>query len=182
MLNRRRVMGAKSLLPSGYTQLEELSVTSGRKYLDTGTVSKKNVEVRHVTKAKWYSSILSSNRQLNGYNYAPYWGANKGKFEVFQNISPTPSAGTLLVSNTWYDIDVTFNRTQGIGGRIFLFTLSHSNNAPLAEYKCYMSFKDYYDIYEDGVLVRHLVPCINPNNVEGMYDTVEGQFHALISW
>ena len=36
----------------------------------------------------------------------------------------------------------------------------------------------YCKIWENGVLVRNMIPCKNPSNVVGMYDTVNGVFYT----
>lgn len=41
--------------------------------------------------------------------------------------------------------------------------------------KCLFRF---FQIYDNGVLVREFIPCKNPDGVAGMYDTVNGKFHG----
>ena len=36
----------------------------------------------------------------------------------------------------------------------------------------------YARIYQDGILSRYFVPCINPENVVGLYDLVHGKFYT----
>jgi hypothetical protein len=36
----------------------------------------------------------------------------------------------------------------------------------------------YYVKIEGASLIREFIPCINPNNIVGMYDTVNGVFYS----
>ena len=184
ILSRRRYMGkVNNILPSGYTQLEELSVVSGNKYVNTSFVGARNGVYRFVTSVKYYSNS-SSDRQLCAANESqPWWDCDKGKFKYSDETrNPITAPNTVVETNTWYDVDATMKANAG-SGLFLLFTLNKPNSGlnPLNTYQCQMAIK-IWDIYDNGTLVRHLIPCRNPNNEEGMYDTVEGQFHALTSY
>jgi hypothetical protein len=36
----------------------------------------------------------------------------------------------------------------------------------------------YFKLFVEGTLVRDMVPCIDPNNVVGLYDTVNNVFYS----
>lgn len=56
-----------------------------------------------------------------------------------------------------------------------LFCALDSNNQPYR----YASGRIYdFKLWNDGVLVRNMVPCKNYRNVVGMYDTVNGVFYT----
>ena len=184
LLNRRRYMGSGvvSPLPPSYKPIEYLGVESGNYYVDTGIITELSSTYRFVTKALFYSA--GTRRQLNGNLYEPWFGCDQGKFNYSGSITPsTPTRNTRLSANTWYDIDVSSPSKNNVKHRLFIFTLCNpgATASPNSTYQCQMAFK-ICDIYDNGTLVRHLIPCRNPNNVEGMYDTVEGQFHALTSY
>lgn len=171
-----------SPLPVGYTQIE-LSVTSGRYYIDTGLIAKTNSIYRFVTKAK-FNNVNPSFRQLNGNDYNPWWGCDRGSLRYYRVAGQcTPADNTPLVADIWYDMDFTLTTWQS-PNRIILYTLNNAgvNVSPNGTFQSYMAYKDFFQIYEDGIQILHLIPCTNPNNVEGMYDTVNQEFHPLISY
>lgn len=185
MINRRRQMeDTLNRLPTGYTRLEELSVVSGNKYIDTGALTTPSKKYKFVTKIKYYS-ISGSLRQLCGCEFEPWWGCDKGKFNYSGNLTPAiPEKNTILSTDTWYNVEVIIPAVNNGSQRILLFTLNNRGTtlAPRNIYQCQMAFKDFCDIYEESTLIRHLIPCKNSNNEEGMYDTIKREFHALTSY
>lgn len=74
---------------------------------------------------------------------------------------------TYTVQNT-ATIDTMYN--------MYLFAMRSTNTAKLdhlATTKIY-----YCKIWDNDTLVRNFIPCINDNNVIGMYDTVNSVFYS----
>ena len=185
LLNRRRYMGGGvvSPLPPGYKPIEYLGVESGNYYVDTGIITELSSTYRFVTKALFYSA--GTRRQLNGNLYEPWFGCDQGKFNYSGSITPsTPTRNTQLSANTWYDIDVSSPSKNNIKHRLFIFTLCDPGTtaSPNSAYQCQMAVKSFYDIYENNVLIRHLIPCIYSNISKGMYDLIDNEFHPLTSY
>lgn len=75
---------------------------------------------------------------------------------------------TLLASNNTL---ISANNTTPSNARIFDTAGGYSVNK--------LKGKVYYcKIWENGVLVRNMIPCKNPSNVAGLYDTVNGAFYT----
>ncbi|MBR2744957.1 MAG: hypothetical protein IKE01_06675 [Clostridia bacterium] len=72
------------------------------------------------------------------------------------------------VTSTYYN-DEEFDTVNPL----YIFYMSGTANVPSSIYKLY-SFK----IYESNVLIRHMIPCINPNNEIGLYDIVNNVFYG----
>lgn len=83
--------------------------------------------------------------------------------------------GKLLIDNV--EIVALPTTSFTCDSSIVIFSASRTNDTyvDLAEtlYGRLFSFK----VYEDGTLVRDLVPCINPSNVVGAYDLVNNVFY-----
>ena len=179
-------------LPAGYTQAEYIQ-SSGAQYIDTGFVPNEKSSCEVVMD---YVTVSNDNCGLFGaagssYNVNAFEGYfQAGRFflnlgsastafsctvhngdrlimkisqkEVSVNIagaslSATPSAQTFTSPATF--VLHTLNRS----GRIEYYSASRS-------YSC--------KLWDDGTLVRDLVPCINPSGAAGMYDVVNGVFYG----
>lgn len=184
LLLRRRMMMAggsptPSPLPAGYTQ-KIIGVVSGTKAIDTGITAYYSDIVRVETNLLWHN-VGTSLRQLCGNELQPWWGCDKGKFNYSGSLTPsTPAKNTVLTVDTWYYIDVAMP-TSGSFEPLTLFTLNN-NNIKKSNYQCFMDMKDLCNIYINDVLVFGGIPCSNPSNVDGLYDTVNQEFHPLISY
>lgn len=186
-LLRRRVMGGggnENPLPPGYTPIQYLSVENGNYYVDTGIVTKLSSTYKFVTKAMFYT-VVNTKRQLIGNLYEPWFGCDKGKFSYSGLITPsTPAKSTSFSANTWYDINVSAPSKSNASHRLLVFTVGNQGTSisPNATYQCQMAIKSFYDIYENDVLVRHMIPCKNSNNINGMFDLIDNEFHPLTSY
>lgn len=191
LLNRRRYMGGgnESILPTGYTELKWIT-NNGSGYIDTGLLTS--------TLRKIETSLLVPNSSA-----LKIWetgGATSGvlysiRFTDNTITGYTPNASYLITSSydgaSWCNIvlDIkkricTFNGTDftvpgnlsGNTYREFLFAYSQLGNVNHNfGIKGSMGRTKYY---EDDVLVRDYVPCISPNNVVGMYDLINEDFHG----
>ena len=98
-------------------------------------------------------------------NYTHIYDWNKNTFSIDGNLIDTEQ-------------QVTFTAPQPLG--IFTFmTSSWSGTMPPTQSNEYLHGKMYsFQIYDNGTLVRNLVPCIDPNNIAGAYDLVNGLFYG----
>ena len=177
-------------LPSGYKKVEYIEST-GTQYIDTGVYPSGN-SFRVVMKFRYLVSHASlslfgnsSSRPYSITIYSTYPVFYVGDRTAFANgpqttldtdyeLDVTASNGTLTaIWNGEEHVD-TYTGSLYTGRPVFVF--GANGGGFLAEsdkgYRLY-----YFQIYNDGVLVRDLLPCINPNGEIGMYDTVEGVFY-----
>ena len=190
--NRRRVYGGKKgLLPSGYVQLEYIENTSSA-YIDTGLIVGDYpllVNAKH---------SYSSGESIMGFGKSLQGGGDGIALLVynnkFSNIIPGVSYNTFM--DVTHDV-IEFNWALGNGTSIFTGDLQHTttnkcfNYGILARTYTFKLFRSadkyaplsrgksfYLRLCQDGILVRDYIPCKNPNNVVGMYDTVNGVFYS----
>lgn len=188
MLRDRIMMGATiSSLPLGYTKIEYLE-SDGNSYIDTRFVPNQDTRVK--------MSILASG--LSGETYA-YGARNSAGSNAFLcALEPTViTFGYAIQYRAYegvidgrYDIDqnkniITVNGTEISGNYVESFssesnlTLFGRNTAGSVEklsaiklYSC--------QIYDNGVLVRDLIPCTNPDGISGLWDSVNDVFYKML--
>jgi hypothetical protein len=196
MINRRRVYGGKkSLLPSGYTQLEYIENTSNA-YIDTlyapPSLSNLVIKVKvYINNADELNDLVSN--QIDNYNdYAFILGrsVNSKLFLYYGNIIKSNSVQSypleiefgFVNSNGKYNVYFKENSDtiQALGTnfilsplKIILFTRIQEGGKMPLKGRMY-----YCTIETNGESVRNFIPCKNPQNVVGMYDLVEGKFYS----
>ena len=185
------------LLPSGYTQLEYIENTSNA-YIDTGIVPNRDFGIEmdcyiltEISTSAASAKLFGSSVFNNG-----FWGG------IMMSTYPTKPGG----QSTWCEANVVGSFDPKLKGyeRITLNCINNVYTAPdgtityinyrndnLIYGTCYL-FNIHTDrtlttaglrvyntkIYEKINIVRNFIPCINPNNVVGMYDTVNGVFYS----
>lgn len=183
-------------LPAGYTRLGYIEST-GRQYIDLGYKGNGNTKVE--VKFKYYqtSSATGSGRvfgsRISAASGAFAMGASSGTVSSTNNkIFWCYDSQQFYVDNTDFGLDVwktvVFSATEhSIDG------VSVGNDYNIVEFETPQNLKlfafdnngtigyGYVDIaycklWDNGVLVRDLVPAKNSSNVIGMYDTVSGRF------
>ena len=174
-------------LPSGYTQLEYLQST-GTQYIDTGF--KPNQDTRVVCKtvcqvssaANWVYGARTSNSS----NQYTFLGASAG---TYASGFATAAVNFPSSLNTTNPIVVDKNKTVTTinGGNaatntaatftapvnLALFAVNTNGTISYGKVKLY-----YVQIYDNGTLIRNMVPVKNSSGTLGMYDTVNGVFYA----
>ena len=190
IIDRRRVMGRKGLLPSGYTQVEYIENTSDA-YINTGIRPYYNTRCvcdLALNSIVQYSYMFGENND----RFTQYWFrlGTERTFHAGYGVNGTYVSPETLATNKIYHIDMDknilliessthteqhiFPKDSRLVSSIPLF-IFYSNGTQLY----YGKIKVYnFIIYDDEVLVRNFIPCISPNNVVGMYDTVEGKFYS----
>jgi hypothetical protein len=194
-VNRRRVMGKKSILPQGFIQLEYIKGT-GSQYINTGvkpTVMTDCEFTFSLTTLPTGVSFINGSQQskVKPYNYYVFMNAN-ASMQIFRygvnsasilntnikldsnihTIKVRTQRGLYIFDSQEFPLFDTLTYNQSIGN-IFLFAL---NEDGLPKYAA--KIKIYKFIITDNILVRNFIPCISPENIVGMYDLVEGKFYS----
>ena len=186
----------EEVLPRGYTQVEYLEST-GTQYIDIGRKMYNNSELElffSFDEMQQDCSIFGSRTSSTTNNfeiastatgYPIYldfgnYSTSRATYnsaaintEYICTISKSLRAiydenHTLLARNTTL---ISTDNTTPSNARIFDTVNGFSANK--------LKGKVYYcKIWEEGVLIREMIPCKNPSNVAGMYDTVNGVFYT----
>lgn len=178
-------------LPSGYTELYSISSTSsGSQYIDLNLrlyESAPNFDFK--IKLKLIGNGADNNSQATIFNTAyevsPYPGVfirknnnsvrtrlGNGNNSDFGTIGGTPDR----ICELDYDESLGYNdkgMTFSTSATLFCGTNSSGNPQRYAYGTIY-----YFKLWQNGSLARNMVPCINPSNVVGMYDTVNNVFYT----
>ena len=177
-------------LPTGYTQVEYIQ-SSGTQYIDTGykpcgdtrTVcqfmpldASKAYGIfggRTSYKVKAYDIFA---RGIDIYFQDDYNNASTANIETIANMiyildknknTSNLNGTTYSVEYNNFDVDYTMY--------LFGVNTSGSASAQLGALRIY-----YCTIYDNEVLVRHFVPCINASGIAGLYDTVNMQYYGNV--
>ena len=183
-----------SKLPTGYTQVEHIRNT-GTQYINTGVnlSNNSNIEIN----AKLISTQRNTSYYLFGsrienkrYMIAVGGSTDKylldfinGNYRINSLVSSFDGKfHTHKVTNLSYYIDgilqgskssLTFTNTSSA----YLFDVRGDGNAPVAHGAQSWEIK-YCKIWNGNNLIRDFIPCKNPSNVIGMYDTVNDVFYS----
>ena len=177
------------ILPEGYTEVPYIEAQTGA-YLDTGYVPNANSEFEidfmplsyrgaqdfaFGSRTPYVGLLLGSTTN----KLYPIWGTSgtSNTYEVTQLMNvrwKMKLNSTKFIYNGTEETIVS----QSLGTttyRVYLFTINDNGNASGS----YMKARVYgFKISESGVVLHNFIPCIDPNNVVGMYDTVGGQFYG----
>lgn len=170
----------KRALPSGYTEVDYIKVT-GTQYIDTGF--KPNQDTRIICEFKYAggtgvygarSTVSSRNFSMRVINGAWQMGYGAGV-----------TTGTIASDTVnWHVADHNKNELY-IDGELATTREYVEFSAPYpAAIGAIRAGSMYYGqgqyrackIYDNGTLVRDLVPCINADNEAGMYDYITDTF------
>lgn len=182
-------------LPSGYSELYNISSTSsGGQYLDLNIrlyeTASPNFDFQIKFKLIGNGSDNSSQSTIFNcaYDVSPYPGVfirrNQSAVRVRCGDGSNYDIGTIgqTIDHLYtYDYDETtgYNdkgMTHNTATTLFCYTNSSGTPGRFCQGTIY-----YFKLWQNGSLVRNMVPCINPNNVVGMYDLVNGVFYTTPS-
>lgn len=173
-----------SKLPSGYTEVEYLQ-SSGTQHIDTGYVPNQGTEVVIDFRAtNTDCAVFGSRIDYNDAAFTLYWSAtNAAAVEIgtsFYSLGSLVNSNRHIVemSNTAFILDGSTIHTYSTGNftpnaNMRLFHSGGADSLPKMQgciYSC--------QLYDNGTLVRDFIPCTNPNDVAGLYDTVNGVFYT----
>lgn len=176
-------------LPDGYTQLKYIEST-GTQYVDTGFMPNQdtsvliNFNLMTATTAYIYGCRGNSSDNYNnryGLLYtgdalfrSDYGDGNGltfpstytiGNIYLSDKQKNECSLGGTLVTNT----NATFQSPRNM----FLFGINEGTGFAYGSSVRIYSCK----IWDNGTLIRNYIPCLNPSNVAGLYDLVNGVFY-----
>lgn len=174
-------------LPSGYYLCEYIE-SDGTQYIDTGFIP--NQDTRVVTNVEL--KLDGNNYFLFGARYSEY--KNTYGFNAYETCYRThyntthPDYDTSVSYTTRFTIDKNKNITT-IGGSNVIEQTYSAFEAPCSMYifavnengtaKTFGTAKVFsFSIYDNGVLVRDYIPCINPDGYFGLYDKVGKTFYG----
>ena len=168
-------------LPSGYKELEYIE-SGGAQFIDTGIKAKNNTKVIaecDITYGTAWVMILGS------YDYNGYfsWWANAAQIYAYygsQNKSGNGATGkqTMIANGSkWSDSANSFvfsDASFTAPSTMYLFSVHNGGssyaNASMKLYSC--------SIYDNGILVRDLIPCQKPDSTIGLWDDVNSVFYG----
>lgn len=174
-------------LPRGYTLLEYI-VSTGTQYIDTGF--KPNQDTTVIADVSLASTgtqtIFGARTSSSAKTFSLIW-MNSGYYRMHYNNGYTNFTAGLSDPTVRHTIryekneltigDASLSRTYAsfqCDYNLMLLAVNTANTVSL-----YTSAKLYAcQIYDNGILVRQYVPCINPDGEVGMYDIVNGQFYG----
>ena len=187
---KERIM--KNGLPEGYTRLEYLQST-GVQYIDTGVLANGEFDAKYkIFLPNGYTTncIIAGARSSTQH-------INFGQFETNDRFTLAYLGNywigsTSITSNQYYDIEVSYksgsqtckiNETSVTGAsytgteelnlNIYLFKRNfYTSGDPTALFigKLY-----YFQLWQNGTLVRDFIPALDPSNKPCMYDLVSKQ-------
>ena len=185
-------------LPAGYTQLEYISSTaSGGQYIDLNIllydVLNKNYDIaikfraigagqdnttqstifgcQDNTGSPWPGTFIRihgsgmQGRYIGGSGKDNDLGVIGSDIELTEK---TPPAKNVYNYNNG-------GRTHTWGTSLFCI---FNNQAKTARIRYIEARLYYFKLFVEGTLVRDMIPCIDPNNVVGLYDTVNNVFYS----
>lgn len=175
-------------LPTGYIEVEYIA-TTGTQYINTGFCPDQStrvvmdaqfdeytdLKITHTyfrCKSTYTFGVMDPSSAYNriyayyGSVYSNIWDVSVGNRRTIDmnGATITIDGVTKTYTETTFEVPVP----------LYLFA---SNENGTANY--FASGKIYScRIYDNGTLVRNFVPCINPSDAAGMYDTVNGVFYG----
>ena len=176
-------------LPSGYTEVEYIE-NQDTAYINTEFYSTVNTE--YVLDFQIMSAV-DEDRKIIGNACKFGLGQELGYWRIIEDswswyrtsVAITTDRHIAHTDNGKVYIDETLiadrpeYKAASLYYPMFLFGASNgcTGEAPL-DGDCSLMRLYSCKIYDDGILVRDFVPCINPQNEVGAYDLVNGQFYG----
>lgn len=173
----------KSLLPDGYILCEYLEST-GTQYIDIG------LKVSNKTKVELIGKQYTSRSSLFGVNplfviTSSLSTADKKQLCRFRYNNTTQDTNVNILELS----KITFDKNKGYINDVLLATFTETTfsstyNAILFGRRINSSGAleelakqriDYFKMWENDVLVRDMIPCLDENGVPCMYDTISKQ-------
>ena len=185
-----------SKLPYGYTELEHIRST-GTQYIDIGRKMYNNSEIElcfSFDEMQENCSIFGSRTSSTTNNFEI--ASQNPNFPIyldFGHFNTSRATYNNAVINTKYVCTISKSlRAVYDENRTLLVrntALISADNATPSNARIFdtaggysankLKGKVYYcKIWENGVLIRDMIPCKNPSNVVGMYDTVNNVFYS----
>lgn len=182
-----------SKLPTGYTQVEHIRST-GTQYIDTGFKATGNTKVKIKVQLPTQTNVqqgIFGVRTGDTGRFGVFTGSRVDALRVNYNTGGALGGSTTAIPNfnatNVNEIEVSnklivndvlvseVNKTSFQSSvNLYLFT-NNNNGTPQLEMEGMIW---YCKIWDNDVLVRNFIPCKNPSNVVGLYDTVNDVFYT----
>lgn len=174
-------------VPEGYTILEYIEST-GTQYIDTGFKPNQNTRVvcKTVCEVSSTANWVFGARTSNASNQFTFLGASAG---TYASGFATAAVNFPASLNTTNPIVVDKNKTvTNINGgnevtntaatftapvNLALFAVNTNGTISYGKVKLY-----YVQVYDNGTLIRNMIPAKNSSGTLGLYDTVNGAFYT----
>lgn len=177
--------GTLATLPAGCKQVEYITAT-GTQHLDTLITATNDYEIRAKFRINELNdSFLYGARQAYGSssfalhkNYAQFStdvGTGYVNLGVDSWYSVRQNKNGIYVNNSWAHAYNNSLASFTTPNTIRVFAMAQGNNAMYGSTFMKGDFASF-EVYNNGVLVCNLVPCIDSNDVACMYDTVNERF------
>lgn len=191
--------GVDSRLPEGYTEVEYIESTDGnQKSINTAqqysekskcvlkfSFSENAPNNRFLIYSHGYTTVGGNryNTTLNTYTsngkihgYIVQGGTTRFSSDISTEIPSIPATLDLDLPNKTITLlgdsfDISVLSSNSLKPIIFIFGNYAGTNGSTPIGRFYS-----YKYYEDGTLIQDMVPCINPNNIVGLYDIVNNEF------
>lgn len=172
----------KSKLPVGYTELDYIEVT-GTQYIDSGFIPNYNSRIVCEFMYKGGNGVYGARNTVSTRNFS--MRVINGAWQL--GYGDGVLTGTIKSdTKNWHIADQNKNQLF-IDGELAAereyVEFSASRSAAIGAIKAgsmYYGEGRYRtcQMYDNGVLVRDFIPCINPDDEIGMYDIVGGKFYG----
>lgn len=180
-----KLMQKKDELPDGYIKLEYIEGT-GTQWIDTGTLigNKYGVEIKFYCNNTETGFLFGARKSAQGNAYNLIFSGTGLLVDCDKRVSVNRKINNIQV----FKKVGRFNYMDGVESipneeisdfvtpvSAYLFsTNTMGKSETIAKAKVY-----YCKITDDNRnIIRNLLPCINPNGVVGMFDTIEDKFYA----
>ena len=170
-------------LPAGYTHLDYIEA-QGAQYVDTGFTPNQDTRIVCTFKYTGGSGIYGARSAVSSRNFSMRVINNAWQIGYGNGVQ----TGTIAADTTaWHTADQNKNELY-IDGELAATREYTTFSAPYpAAIGAIKAGSVYYGkgcykrcrIYDNGVLVRDMIPCEDPEGTVGMYDTVSAVFHNL---
>ena len=167
---------------ANYTPIEYLESTKTQ-YIDTGVVANFasfKIEIKAVKETQYsLFGTYTPHYSFTGSNSVnAYCKSYKGNFGEYTVINPDDPHVFILDSGTLYvDGDRKtpfFTDLTGTTGAYFVYLFGRNNNNNLNDPGAHKIY--YTKIWNDGLLVRDMIPVLDKDDIPCMYDKVSGQY------
>ena len=180
-------------LPEGYTKLEYIQ-TSGTQWIDTGIVPNQDSRASMVMMATYAIEGTIRNAYAGGAYGGSSWSDNSFGFygaaasgsPIFFNYKTDTSTSITMQANSKYIFELDKNKFYLNGNLVktvsaTTFTAHESFrigmlHLPFSSDRYLIGRVYSFSMWDNGTLVRNMIPAKNSSNVVGMYDTVSQTF------
>ena len=172
-------------LPVGYTKVEYIQ-SSGTQYIDTGFKPNQDTRISMtVDFPRSGTTWLYGGRTSAGSNSFGFLclSGQMYRFDYASSMNEltTKPTGIFTINSDknecYINGELAFTATYTtFASPVNMYIFNNNNNGSLSGgssaklYNC--------SIYDNGVLIRHFIPCKNPDGAIGLYDTIGKQFYA----